>query len=184
MEHSEPSPSFLPQEILVQANLAESHQRLRSFKRALKSFVTMDFTDRFSLRVHVCQQKDVSHQKSRVCWFDSGPKPLKCQDPGDTAIKTFRGCFNKMTAARLFKGWPERRMLSWQMIAAEAKEKGITYTQIREASLQCWHLNFTLFLKTGHVHGRLWSTTRSSSSSLRIPPRQESSQQGWNQLVS
>ncbi|CAE7664589.1 unnamed protein product [Symbiodinium pilosum] len=118
-------------EILVQANLAESHQRLRSFKRALKSFVTMDFTDRFSLRVHVCQQKDVSHQKSRVCWFDSGPKPLKCQDPGDTAIKTFRGCFNKMTAARLFKGWPERRMLSWQMIAAEAKEKGITYTQIR-----------------------------------------------------
>ncbi|CAE7410721.1 unnamed protein product [Symbiodinium necroappetens] len=61
-------------EILVQANLAESHQRLRAFKHALKSFVTMDF-----------------------------------QDPGDTAIKTFRGCFNKMTA------------------------EGITHEQIREA---------------------------------------------------
>ena len=29
----------------MQANLAESHQRLRAFKTALKSFVTMDFPE-------------------------------------------------------------------------------------------------------------------------------------------
>ena len=57
------------------------------------------------------------------------------QDPGDTAIKTFRGCFNKMTVPCLFNRQtkpPAPRSLpgGWPRVF---EAEGITHEQIREA---------------------------------------------------